>query len=102
MSKDFIFFYPGSFSNLFHKSSFRRTTAIKWEKIFLCVVVVTAIDLTVHVNREIRDHNKIPVNIDEFARELSVCLIFYYNASGNRERTVKPGCTEHATIFFYI
>ena len=89
MTENFIFFYPGSFSNLFHKSSFRRTTAIKWEKIFLGVVVVTAIDLTVHVNREI-------------ARELSVCLIFYYNASGNRERTVKPGCTEHTTIFFYI
>ena len=102
MTENFLFFYPGSFSNLFHKSSFRRTTAIKWEKVFLCVVVVTAIDLTVHVDREIRNHDKIPVNIDEFACELSACLIFYYNASGNREWAVKPGCTEHATIFFYI
>ena len=102
MTENFLFFYPGSFGNLFHKSSFRRTAAINRKKIFLRVVAITAINLSVHVDREIWNHDKIPVNINEFACELSVCFIFYYNASGNRKRTVKPGCTKHATIFFYI
>ena len=82
----------------FHKSTLCRQVTINGEHIFLDIVFAAVIDLTVHVNRQIRDHDKVAADIDEDGAEAPLRLILYDHSSGDREGTVKPGCTDHAAV----
>ena len=52
------------------------------------------------MNREVRDHEKITVNIDQFCCE--TVAVLYNDTSGNGERSVKPRCTEHSAVLLNI
>ena len=49
---------------------------------------------------EVRDHEKITVNVDQFCCE--TVAVFYDDASCNGERSVEPRCAEHSAVLLNI
>ena len=65
MTKDFIFSYIGCLCDGLKKGILCCKITVKREHIFLSIVFMPVICITIHVDGKIRDHEKIPVNIDQ-------------------------------------
>ena len=68
--------------------------------VFLWMIGIPFIHLPVHMDRQIRDHQEIPVDIDQAA--LQAMFSPHHDPSGDGKRPVEPGRHEHAAVFFHI
>ena len=102
MAQNILFTYAGRFGGGLHKSTLGRQVAVQGQHIFLCVVLVTVVCLTVHVDGEIRDQYKVTVYVHQSGYESSGIRILDDHASCHGEWAVKPGSAEHAAVTFNI
>ena len=63
MAQDILCLYACCFCHQGHKASLCFQTSKNRKRILLCIILVTVIDLSVHMNSQIRDHHQITVYI---------------------------------------
>ena len=70
------------------------------QHIHLCIKRIAVIDLTVHMDRHIRNDEQITIDIDQLRRD--ALLRLNDHTTGDGKRTVEPRCAEHAAVLLDI
>ena len=97
---------PGSIRDHLHEGVFGSDISVEREHIFLCVVFISVVDLAVHVDGKIGDHQKVPVHIDKDGAQRAGRAVSGTvpddHPSCHGERAVEPGSADHSAVTLHI
>ena len=100
MTKNILFCHICLCSHKLHKTAFTIIITVKRQHIFLYIVFIAVIHLTIHMNRKIRNNQKILIHSNKFLLNLSVFAHDQTTCHG--QRSVKPWSKKHATVALYV
>ena len=95
-----LFLFAGSLRHRTEEGLSFTAHTIKREQVFLRVIGKAFVHLAVHVDRHIRDQQKIPVHVHQPAVQAAVPL--HDDPARRGQRPVEPGCEQHPAVFLHI
>ena len=80
--------------------SFFTISAVQRQHILLHIIMISTVNIPVHMNGKAWNHHKISVNVYKLLQDLAVFA--HDHSACHRKRTVKPGGKDHSTVPFHI
>ena len=82
------------------EGSLRLDAAEQWQHVGLHVPGIALVDLAVLMDRDVRDHEKVAVHVDEHGFE--AVAVAHRQAPRHGKRPVEPGGADHAAVRLHV